>query len=74
MRNNSTDVHELMEDIKEVMGASVCDELDHAQILEAISIRLKKYPALKDSNFREAINQHITSKFSTGLQITILPC
>jgi hypothetical protein len=67
----SSAVHELMQEIKEVFASAISDHLEQGQVLSALTVRLQKYPVIKSSDFREAINNHIAMEFQLQLSIVI---
>jgi hypothetical protein len=53
------EVLELMQDCKPVFQAAVEDSLEKAQVLEALQLRLKKYPQIIGTAFQVAVSNHI---------------
>lgn len=52
-------VHELLEDCKQVFQAAVEESLEKSQILEALQVRLRKYPLVKGTSFQIAVTNHL---------------
>lgn len=52
-------VHELLEDCKQVFRAAVEESLEKSQILEALQVRLRKYPSVKGTSFQIAVTNHL---------------
>lgn len=67
-----TQVIEFMEDLKPVIQSAGRDKLDASQIIEAIRIRLQRYPNIKGSTFQEAVSTHIERRLQleTGLLLS----
>jgi hypothetical protein len=53
------EVLELMQDCKPVFQAAVDNPLDKSQVLEALQLRLRKYPQIIGTAFQVAVSNHI---------------
>jgi hypothetical protein len=63
--------YDLIEDLKLVFEAAVDQKLEKAQVLEAVQIRVRKYPEIKGSTFQSPISnlveQELQSKMGWSL-------
>lgn len=66
-------VHELLQELKDVFSAATGQQLEKEQILEAIGIRLAKYPPLKGSVFQTAITSHIEQQLLAECSLQLTP-
>jgi hypothetical protein len=64
-------VHELTEELKKVFEAALRDRLDRDQILEAVKLRLRNYPAIRGSSFQQAVNNHIITELQSKCGIEV---
>lgn len=65
-------VLELMQDCKPVFHAAVEQSLEKEQILDALQVRLRKYPQVKNTAFQVAVSNHIDQELQNrrGLSLS----
>jgi Flp pilus assembly protein TadB len=65
-------VHDLLEDLKPVFEALVTQSLAKEQVLEALQIRVRNYPTIKDTGFQTAVNNHIEQELQARSGMVVL--
>lgn len=66
-----TQVLELMGDCKEVFTSVTENAMEHSQIVEALSIRLRKCPQIRGTSFQIAITNHIDQELQHRCNISL---
>ncbi len=64
-------VHALMEDCKPVFQAAVSQQLEKTLVLEALHLRVQRYPQIKGTAFQVAMTNHITQELEHRLSMTL---
>ena len=62
-------IHELMHDLSKVFESAVTNELSKDQVLEAIQFRLANYSNIKETSFREVIENNIAQELQSNCGI-----
>jgi len=63
--------YELMEELKKVFTAAVKDQLTRGQVLEAIALRLQKYPAIPGTVLQVALESYIAAELENQCNMEV---